>query len=52
MTSNILCMVIFDSSFIKNAMHTSYAYFSELIFWEIITEIIMTIMSLVGLVGL
>lgn len=50
--SNILCIVTLDGNSIKDSIHNSYSYLSDLIFLEIISGIIMTVISLARFIGI
>lgn len=49
--SNILCIVTLDGSSIKESVNSNYKYLSSLIFLEIISGMIMTIISLARFIG-
>lgn len=49
--SNILCIATLDGNSVKEAVNSSYKYLSSLVFLEIISGIIMTIISLARFIG-
>lgn len=49
--SNILCIATLDGSSVKEAVNSYYNYLSSLVFLEIISGIIMTIISLARFIG-
>lgn len=49
--SNILCIATLDGNSVKEAVNSSYNYLSSLVFLEIISGIIMTIISLARFIG-
>jgi hypothetical protein len=50
--SNILCIATLDGSAIKETLNTSYSYLSNLIFVELISGIIMTVICLARFIGI
>lgn len=49
--SNILCIATLDGNLVKEAVNSSYKYLSSLVFLEIISGMIMTIISLARFIG-
>lgn len=49
--SNILCIATLDGNSVKEAVNSSYNYLSSLVFLEIISGMIMTIISLARFIG-
>lgn len=49
--SNILCIATLDGNTVKDAVSSSYKYLSSLVFLEIISGMIMTIISLARFIG-
>jgi hypothetical protein len=49
--SNVLCIATLDGSSIKDTLNKTYSYLSDLIFIEIISGIVMTIISLARFIG-
>lgn len=49
--SNVLCIVTLDRDVVKEVVQSSYEYLSDLIFFEIISGIIMTLISLARFIG-
>jgi hypothetical protein len=49
--SNILCIITLDGNLVKETVNSSYEYLSFLVFLEIISGMIMTIISLARFIG-
>ena len=49
--SNVLCIATLDANTVKEAVKTSYKYLTNLVFVEIISGIIMTVISLARFIG-
>ncbi|MDU4660565.1 MAG: hypothetical protein E6Y39_10605 [Clostridium butyricum] len=50
--SNILCIITLDSNIVKEILNSNYSHLSELLFLEVISGMIMTVISLSRFIGI